>query len=810
MSQQGSIRDSSQDSQFINRNSFQSYCKKLIRVSEKNRIIKDKLKLEEPLRSSISPETFEMQVKKQVDTERRRRTLTPGPSLFSPIEKKIIISQNSCLMWYLTNGKGCRNTITDYEMTSCKGLLKRMISEKPSEEGYFGLGKLMFHDECWKECQYYLNECLKYSKDPLSKQWYAFIVLMNAGHDHEQALSIKQLLEDIAKNSQSIENYWALMTLALTDSLKVRVEIEMPHFYATKIKQIDTYYGYLAFAKIFLCENNIGRAMNVLVELINNNPTRPEAYVLLWNVLYSEKKDYELAEDLMIQAFLRIFEAEYDSYITLFCINLAKAYARQKKYSYVFEILQQKYVEQPGYPVFLYQYGRNCAKAMDSSFLGSAIGALEECLRLCDEKRYGKIYFWLSQVYFQKGAYFECYVYTNLSLECPGIPISAKAARLRETQKNIKSYISKMEILYNLYRKNLDPVKCLAECEGCLDFDICRKIKAKLLWKSGNKDQSIKFLEWCIKDKKDSLRLYFLLARYLKKSKNIIGLNKLCKKMIKITQNTQVTTSEWMHSNVWYARTKALLHKPDKSLPLLQCLAKVFPPIPNYKIPYTHYLIHGKSANDFLSASQKALAYKDYEFSECISSVIIPAESGSMILEQHSPNTIKKRREITDDFIDESMDESSVEISSLMPPENERHYLVQKSFDVTMSRLSERGFISMGMTGGVPTGTPFIGFSVCSSIDFLYYIGKISFEHGLRYEDGLCAVQDFLVLTELERRAEKRARLQVKGMFIKSFLLMSIGKREQGRDLFMSIRSDLVKLKMHQKIELAQKYFSFL
>lgn len=76
-------------------------------------------------------------------------------------------------MWYLTNGKCCRNTISDYEMAHCKELLFRMAEKKASGEVFFGLGKILFHDENWKESQYYLNECLKYSKvylkDPLYK-----------------------------------------------------------------------------------------------------------------------------------------------------------------------------------------------------------------------------------------------------------------------------------------------------------------------------------------------------------------------------------------------------------------------------------------------------------------------------------------------------------------------------------------------------------------------------------------------------------------------------------------------------------------
>lgn len=128
----------------------------------------------------------------------------------------------------------------------------------------------------------------------------------------------------------------------------------------------------------------------------------------------------------MTQAFLRVNDSEFDSYIILFCLNLAKAYAKQGMHNYALEILQEKFVEHPGFPVFLYQYGRACTKACDPSFLGSEIRALEESLRLCHEKRYGKIYYWLSQAYYQKSLFFECYIYANLSLESSGIIASDK------------------------------------------------------------------------------------------------------------------------------------------------------------------------------------------------------------------------------------------------------------------------------------------------------------------------------------------------------------------------------------------------
>lgn len=135
-----------------------------------------------------------------------------------------------------------------------------------------------------------------------------------------------------------------------------------------------------------------------------------------------------------------------------------------------------------------------------------------------------------------------------------------------------------------------------------------------------------------------------------------------------------------------------------------------------------------------------------------MSSIVIPSDSENTILEQHSPNIIKQRREFTEKFIDDSIDEGSIDITYLMFAENKKHHLVHKSFDATMRRISERGFMSMGMAAGVPTGSVFVGFSVCSQLDFFYFIGKIALEHGVRYEDSLCAVEDFLVLVELEKK----------------------------------------------------------
>ena len=120
---------------------------------------------------------------------------------------------------------------------------------------------------------------------------------------------------------------------------------------------------------------------------------RPEAYYKLWCYYYYTVKDYEQAEDTISEAILKVTSSEYHHYYILFCLLLSKTLFKLKKIRESLDFLQRKFIENPTYPVFLYYYGRFCIKSEDYLFNGSAIGALNECIRLCDTSRYGLIYY---------------------------------------------------------------------------------------------------------------------------------------------------------------------------------------------------------------------------------------------------------------------------------------------------------------------------------------------------------------------------------------------------------------------------------
>jgi len=85
----------------------------------------------------------------------------------------------------------------------------------------------------------------------------------------------------------------------------------------------------------------------------------------------------------------------------------AKAFFRTGQYIRCFELLQQQFIEQPSYTSLLFIYGKYVVKTVasairtvrqskgratgnekvDSGYLGSGIGALEECTRTCFKER---------------------------------------------------------------------------------------------------------------------------------------------------------------------------------------------------------------------------------------------------------------------------------------------------------------------------------------------------------------------------------------------------------------------------------------
>jgi hypothetical protein len=95
--------------------------------------------------------------------------------------------------------------------------------------------------------------------------------------------------------TDTIESLWIRMKIAISGDLKIGLEIEHPRYYASKIAEIDKFYGYLAWSDVFISENELDRAENVLNDVMSNFQDRPETYIKLWHLYYYRKRTYAKA-----------------------------------------------------------------------------------------------------------------------------------------------------------------------------------------------------------------------------------------------------------------------------------------------------------------------------------------------------------------------------------------------------------------------------------------------------------------------------------------------------------------------------------
>mmetsp|Transcript_19037 Transcript_19037/g.19030 ORF Transcript_19037/g.19030 Transcript_19037/m.19030 type:complete len:329 (-) Transcript_19037:1005-1991(-) len=306
-----------------------------------------------------------------------------------------------------------------------------------------------------------------------------------------QAVDAKMLCYRLLKDgSKTIEVYWTLMKLALSGILNVGTEIESAEHYAVRIKEIDDYYGFLAWSEISLAKQSsrsIERGENILKEMINLAPERPEAYIMLWSYYYN-KKEYENALAICEIGFLKLTNISCD-YSVLISLKYAKSLFKQGKFSSCFDLLQMEYSKFPLFMIFVYEYGKLCVKTQDPHFMGSAIGALLECLRGSSEDRYGQIYYWLSKAYLIAGEKIEAYDYMKkaLSLLTTGIDkgdiaqerlsetkIAVKASELKELMRDMHGQIVNLDIISRILEgdtENCRYEECKIYCNAIRGFD---------------------------------------------------------------------------------------------------------------------------------------------------------------------------------------------------------------------------------------------------------------------------------------------------------------------------------------------------
>jgi tetratricopeptide (TPR) repeat protein len=672
------------------------------------------------------------------------------------------------MLFFILTPQDLKNLIPDYELSVCKSRFGSILSSDPKcHEAYFGLSRLLSFENRFIESLSYLNSAIFLYPDPLYLTLYAILSVksnkpakITAKPSQFSCCStpsqcspelVTSRLELLPKTPETL---WCYMELSRSG-----IETEAAEFYATSIKEIDPYLGYLAWSEIYM-EKEWAKGVDVLKELIIQYPYRPEAYAKLWSYYYYTARDYEAAEDISSEAFLRVTSPEHNAYFISFCIACAKSYFKTGKTVNALRLLQKKFLENSEYTVFLYQFGRLCCKSEDSLYLGSGIGALKECLKLCEASRLPKVHFWLSKAHLQSRHYFEAYKHINKALSSPDLAHNHRE-QLKMWAIDLDPFISHIKQIETFLEQGfssntLDQALELLRRIGKFHRLSANLIEVKIMWKIGKQREAIEKLQHLCQLGGFRGNRFRLLFSLLERSSEFAVMEKCALDMIAKCRNTHVPTEFWVNANIWYAKSLVKNGKPKKAILVLKIISKVFTPFPYINIGYTRAL--QRAANVQQLIDPQAMNFHTYDLYK--SSFTTIREFSQRLLEENDApmpdlGGFKGRR------AERTATEGIMKYKQFFVYLNENQESeceVPNQIELNVNSNEE----------------DFIGISVYSNPKFLFLIAKYAYKFNVCVQDGICAIKDFLEVLEFRNKGKKYGVMVKKAEKMLKFLSENI------------------------------------
>ena len=664
----------------------------------------------------------------------------------------------SPLIMFIVKSSHLHAMIPDHEIFACK----EIFVNSACHESNFGLARLLAYQGQFEAAVEYLKLALDGFNDELYREWLNSLSVKLCKGNESEAVGTRGLLNNWlcygavrSKNKvcevdlgvRTVENFWTLMEL----SFKSSEELEVPEFYATKVREVDKYFGYLAWSEVFFYRNEWQKGLDILKQLILSHSKRPEAYIKMWYHYFYNVKDYEQAECVISEAFLMISSHDYHEYYILFTYFSSKTLFKLKRTLEYLSTLQKKFIENPTYPIFLFLYGKFCVKSEDYNYNGTAIGALQECTRLCDPSRLGLIYYWLAKGYMQGRQHIEAYETVKLALGHLNPKYTRKMNELKCWILDIQPSIEKVEKVEKILSGNLTAEGyklCKSLCSQVKDLHkiTVDVLLAKMLWKTGRHDEALKKLYAVSGISTVKMNAHFLLLDYLGLQHNIRCMKTVACEMVAKCKNPQVPAHIWVRVNILYSKIMVKSNKPGKAILILKLIAKILPPIPFASIQYTKFLQRAKDLQDLANAHMNNTeSINTYNFSSYKNSFIdstfevrdlsykIIAEEAAAFPAINLKFAARRSTRIATERI------SDVKV-----------YCKKKTQDEKVIEHDDKK-----ETSAIMAGKEASFLSVCSDPLFLYKIGKIAAKYSVMLHDGLCAVKDYIELLKFEKDRTK-------------------------------------------------------
>ncbi|OMJ76044.1 hypothetical protein SteCoe_24679 [Stentor coeruleus] len=753
-----------------------------IRISKRNRIMKQQLNidsLEDSYISFFSQENFEKLVQKQMENVK---------SMENTMVYKL--EPGSCFLWFVLPKSSFKDVISDYEIKKCKKVFKGILCKLPDcYEAHFGLGKILAHQGILDRARKHLKRALDLCPmDKLYKTWNA--ALQNtAFRNRTEALAVCNMFKGMfAEYPAQLEVLWGMMRLGFCKFLESPKDLEQPQVTAARIREIDDYYGYLAWSEVFMNDGLKEKSLHVLHELIRCFPTRPEAYFKLWEH-YTKNAQHKQALQIASECFIRV---DYPEYSVITSLHLAKSNFLLSNIHKALELLQQKHIEKPIFTVYLYQYGKLCIKTQDITYIPSGIGALTEVLRNCDKERLFKIYYWLYKGYL----ILQEHVSAVKALQncAKNAKNSKKAEQIKADLKKNNKFIQSLNAaelwLGDQKDEKWDKFKGLCEEIGAFDRLEADIMLGKGFWKLGKDAEAIEYL---LRTLPNSTRPqgYIQVIKFLIYKEDYRMALRESKNMLKKAKNSPIQV--WIDAHIAYALSLTHNSKSEKAMVLLKCLGKTMPFIPYTFTPYLQNLRKATSVEELSQAAEKAteVSINCKETSFQLENFFTPEYLQT--LNESKLNTQQICYKILQEESILTEGNSSIGMKSLNLSEVFNKYRNSKDSGSSMSSLTSEKVnnIMRNCEKGC-----FNGYAVSSDPKILYLIGKIAAKAGVLIEDGLCAIEDYISVLQ---NSLKNMRNEIRAMLVKSQLLVQVEDFETAKSILIEILPEAQVLGMSTK-----------
>ena len=533
----------------------------------------------------------------------------------------------------------------------------------------------------------------------------------------------KQLLmkyvKILHKLQNSLEALWILLMISLGNTLKESVDIEPSRFYATKIKDLDEFYGFIAWSMIYIEEKEENASL-LLIELMTRYSRRPEPYYLGW-VYFRDVKDYEKCLEIASEAFLKITYDDFEGFYIIFCLKLAKSYYMTGKFTNSIELLYKKYLEHPEYPVFLFYLGKFCVITEDFAFTGIAKGTLRELLRVSEYSRRGKAFYYLIKAYLFTRQLPEVYKYAVKAMKTVDHSKKIKFKEIREIYMGLQGLMHNVSEIQLNIKSNKRISESLNKCQIIAEMHKPSSdlLTAELYYLQGDKARAVNTLRAMISSSRLEIAAYFKLLEFDPANADNIYMSLLGR-----VQSNQMPIQSWVKVNLSYAKFLFERRLYNKCFLTLRVFARFMPPLPGINLPYCNQLkaqkdlkgFHGLESPREESKNRNGLA-KDMKQIE-----INKSSSGQKFRTASKFKEFGFFKKLT---IDTEQDDNLAPFSTIISPKK-----------------------------GISNN-----FALCSKPKFLYYISKYSLKLGKNHEEALLSIRDYKHLLLLSRNSQKSQKM---------------------------------------------------